>query len=293
MHFDDSILFKAIPALLLLLVFEICYMIRTDDHRSKDFFTNLFLGLTAVPLSLITKGVVLYIFTILYEYRLFTLPSSAWYILVFCFFADDFSYYWYHRLSHKIRLLWASHSVHHSSEHFTLSAAMRVPWTGYFTGSFMFWAWIPLLGIEPAMILFYKTASVGYQFWLHTERINKMPKWFESIFNTPSHHRVHHASNTEYLDKNHGGTLIIWDKIFKTFYPEKSTPTYGLTEKLHSSNPIVIEFNEWQNLSRDLKKPGSWKQKIYYLFNSPGWSHDKACKTTKQLRTALLTDSNK
>ena len=206
-----------------------------------------------------------------------------------CFFSDDLSYYWYHRLSHQIRFLWASHMVHHSSEKFTFSSGLRVPWTGNLTGTFLFWAWMPLIGIEPYMVIFMKSASVIYQFWMHTETIKKLPKWFEAVFNTPSHHRVHHASDVEYLDKNHAGTLIIWDKIFGTYQEEIFTPKYGLTEDIKSFNPFVIAFHEWKNIFRDLKKTRKLKDRIRYFFNSPGWSHDGSTKTTRQLQSELKT----
>lgn len=136
----------------------------------------------------------------------------------------------------------------------------------------------------PALVILMKSASVIYQFWLHTEKIKKMPKWFEAVFNTPSHHRVHHASNVEYLDKNHAGMLIIWDKMFGTFQPETSKPKYGLTENIKSYNPLVIAFYEWKNIYRDIKRSNKLSDRINYLFKPPGWSHDGSQKTSKQLQ---------
>lgn len=203
------------------------------------------------------------------------------------FFSDDFSFYWFHRFSHKIRFLWASHKVHHSSEKLTFISGLRVPWTSDLTGNFLFWAWMPFIGFAPYMVIFMKSASVLYQFWLHTETIKKLPKWFEAAFNTPSHHRVHHSSDVEYLDKNHAGTLIIWDKFFGTYQEEIFKPKYGLTENIKSFNPFVIAFHEWKSLFNDFKKAKSLSHGIQYLFNSPGWSHDGSTKTTKQLQSEL------
>jgi sterol desaturase/sphingolipid hydroxylase (fatty acid hydroxylase superfamily) len=262
-------------------------MIKEHRHDNKDMIASIGLALGALPLSLLIKCVVIYTYSLIYQFRIFTLPSNAWWVWAICFFADDFSYYWYHRLSHQIRFLWASHMVHHSSEQFTLSSGMKVPWTGNITGTFLFWAWMPLIGIEPYMVIFLKSASVIYQFWMHKETINKLPKWFEGIFNTPSHHRVHHSSNIEYLDKNHAGTLIIWDKLFGTYQEEITKPKYGLTENIKSANPFAIEFFEWTNLFKDLKKTKTVKNRIQYLFNSTGWSHDGSTKTTKQLQSEL------
>ena len=174
--------------------------------------------------------------------------------------------------------------MHHSSEKFTFVSGLRVPWTSDLTGNFLFWAWMPLIGIEPFMILSMKSVSVLYQFWMHTETIKKLPKWFEAFFNTPSHHRVHHGSNIEYLDKNHGGTLIIWDKIFGTFQEELFDPTYGLTDNFKSSNPFAIAFHEWKKILKDFRRTKKLKDRIRYLICSPGWSHDGSTKTTKQLQ---------
>ncbi len=240
-----------------------------------------------VPVSMLTNGFVIYVYTILYQYRVFTIPGTCWWAWVICFFSDDFSFYWFHRLSHQVRFLWASHKVHHSSQRFTLSTALRVPWTSEITGAFLFWSWMPLIGIEPSMIIFMKSASVIYQFWVHTETIGRLPIWFEAILNTPSHHRVHHGSDVEYLDKNHAGTLIIWDKMFGTYQEEIFKPTYGLTENINSFNPLVIVFHEWKKLFIDLRKAKKVKDRFHYLFKSPGWSHNNSTKTTKHLQSYL------
>ena len=287
MHPDSTILYRAVPAVIILIIAEAVYMIKEHRHDNKDMLASIGLALGALPLSLVIKGLVFYTYTLIYQLRLFSIPGNHWWAWVICFFADDISYYWYHRLSHQVRFLWASHMVHHSSEQFTFSAGLRVPWTSNITGSFLFWAWMPLIGMEPYMIIFMKSASVIYQFWMHTETINKLPKWFEAIFNTPSHHRVHHSSNIEYLDKNHAGTLIIWDKLFGTYQEEFTKPKYGLTENIGSANLFTIEFFEWKNLFTDLKKTNSIKHRIQYLFNSPGWSHDGSTKTTKQLQSII------
>lgn len=287
MQLDSTILYKAVPALIILIIVEAVYMIKEHRHDNKDMLASISLALDALPLSLFIKGAVFYIYILIYQFKIFTIHDNLWWAWPICFFADDISYYWYHRLSHKIRFLWASHMVHHSSEQFTFSAGLRVPWTSNITGTFLFWAWMPLIGIEPYMVIFMKSASVIYQFWMHTETINKLPKWFEAIFNTPSHHRVHHSSNIEYLDKNHGGTLIIWDRLFGTYQQEIIKPKYGLTENIGSANPFTIEFFEWKNLFNDLKKTKNIKYRVQYLFKAPGWSHDGNTKTAKQLQSQL------
>ena len=184
--------------------------------------------------------------------------------------------------SHNVRFLWASHVIHHSSQRYNLSTALRQTWTGNFTGSFIFWLWMPLIGFQPLMIVFLQSVSLLYQFWIHTEVINKMSRWFEFIFNTPSHHRVHHASDLKYLDKNHAGILVIWDRMFGTFQKEEEKPTYGLTTNIASYNPLIIATHEWWAILKDVvKNPG---YTMGYLFGPPGWSHDGSRKTTRQLR---------
>jgi sterol desaturase/sphingolipid hydroxylase (fatty acid hydroxylase superfamily) len=284
-----NILLDAIPAFILLIVIEIIYAIRTqrDLYEVKDASASISLGLGNLFIGLLTKSFILFFFVLIYEHRLFSIPSSAWWAWILIFFADDFSYYCMHKTAHSVRWFWASHVVHHSSEKYNLAAALRQTWTGNLTGSFLFWSWLPFIGFHPKMILFMQSISLIYQFWIHTEAVYKLPKWFEFIFNTPSHHRVHHGSNIEYLDKNHAGILIIWDRMFGTFQSEIFTPTYGLTKNVNTFNPIKIAFWEWTNIGRDLKKVSSAKDFFGYLFKAPGWSHDGSSKTTKELRIEL------
>jgi sterol desaturase/sphingolipid hydroxylase (fatty acid hydroxylase superfamily) len=285
MKVNTALLIHALPGLLILMAVEILHMTEDEMGKNKrDILTSIVLGTVAGLLNVSTQGVVIVIYTFLYKYRLMNLSSTLWWVWVICFFADEFSYYWYHRISHQIRFLWASHCVHHSSENYTLASGVRLPWTSYFSGNFIFWAWMPLVGIEPGLLMFFKSIAILYQFWLHTEKIKKLPNWYELIFNTPSHHRVHHSSNLKYLDKNHSGTLIIWDKLFGTFQGEHETAKYGLTKNIGSYNPLVIAFFEWKNIIRDIKKSKNSKETFNYLFNSPGWSPDGSSKTRKQLQ---------
>ena len=208
-------------------------------------------------------------------------------------FLDDFSYYWFHRTSHENRFFWASHVVHHSSKHYNLSTALRQTWTGSFY-SFIFWLWLPLIGFHPGMIIFQMSISLLYQFWIHTELIQKTPKWIEFFFNTPSHHRVHHGSNPIYLDRNHAGILIIWDKLFGTFQPELKSEKvkYGLVVNIKTYNPIFIAFNEWGALFKDLNtKNISVRNRIRYLYKPPGWKHDGTGKLSTDLKEEWLKEN--
>jgi sterol desaturase/sphingolipid hydroxylase (fatty acid hydroxylase superfamily) len=281
-----NILLSAIPGFILLIVLEVAYAIKMQRelYEVKDAATSISLGLGNLFIGILTKTFILLLFTLLYEYRLFTIPYEAWWAWLLILFADDFSYYWFHRVSHSVRWFWASHVVHHSSERYNLAAALRQTWTGNLTGAFLFWSWMPLAGFHPAMIMLMQSASLIYQFWIHTEAVDKCPRWFEFFFNTPSHHRVHHGSDLDYLDKNHAGILIIWDRMFGTFQPEKHRPKYGLTKNVNTFNPVKVAFFEWVNIARDLKKARSIRNGIKYLLNPPGWSHDGSSKTTRQLR---------
>jgi sterol desaturase/sphingolipid hydroxylase (fatty acid hydroxylase superfamily) len=284
MHPGNTILLRVLPGFLLLIIAEAFFLIKEHRHNKSDLLSSIGIGLGAIPPGLMGNGIVIYTYTIIYQYRFFTIPSDCWWAWLCCFFADDLSYYWFHRLSHNVRFLWASHLVHHSSESFSFSTGIRVPWTSNITGTFLFWAWMPLIGIEPGMVILMKSLSVIYQFCMHTEAIVKLPAWYEAVFNTPSHHRVHHASDIEYLDKNLGGNLIIWDRIFGTYQEESHKPKYGLTKNISSPNPFVIVFHEWKNLFNDFRKTKSFKHRLQYFFRPPGWSHDGSTKTTKQLR---------
>ncbi len=295
MQLDTSIILHAIPGFILLTIIETIYLVK--EHRftnpKKDLLANAALGLGFVVLSPVTKGINLVVYAFVYGHRFCDLTNNIWCAWILCFLADDFSFYWSHRLSHQVRFWWASHQVHHSGEFLSLSAAFRQSWTSNITGGFLFWMWMPLLGFTPAMIMFMKSLNAMYQFWLHTEAINKLPGWFEAVFNTPSHHRVHHGSDVEYLDKNHAGILIIWDKIFGTYQEEVHKPKYGLTKNIQSNNPFVITMYEWKNLFKDLKKSKSLRDSINYLFNAPGWSSDGSSKTTRQLQTEASHDDCK
>lgn len=290
MQFPD-ILVDAIPGFIILIAAEVVFAIKTQRelYNIKDASTSIALGLGNLLAGIFAKTIMVFVYTWLYKYRLFTIPFTAWWGWALCFFADDLSYYWFHRISHNVRYFWASHVVHHTSEYYNLAAALRQTWTGNLTGAFLFWWWMPLVGFEPGMILLMQSVSLLYQFWIHTEAIQKMPRWYEFIFNTPSHHRVHHGSNLLYLDKNHAGILIIWDRMFGTFQPEEFRPTYGLTKNVATFNPVKVAFHEWMNIGKDLKRARTFKDYLNYIFNAPGWSHDGATETTRQLRNRCKT----
>lgn len=283
-----NLIYYAIPFFILLIVIEIFVSVKMHlkTYQFKDAATSITMGLGNVFIGIISKGLIFGVMIFIYNnYRIFDMPFTwwAWLILVF---ADDFSYYWFHRISHESRFFWASHIIHHSSQHYNLSTALRQTWTGNFY-SFVFWLWLPLLGFHPLMILTQMSVSLLYQFWIHTETIDKLPHWFEAIFNTPSHHRVHHATNPQYLDRNHAGILIIWDKLFGTFEPEVEKPVYGLTTNINSYNPLYVAFHEWLALFKDaFTNKTSVVKRLLYFVKPPGWRHDGTGQLAADLRKA-------
>jgi sterol desaturase/sphingolipid hydroxylase (fatty acid hydroxylase superfamily) len=264
-------------------------------YSVKDAITSITMGLGNVLIGFIAKVIVLLILTyIWYNYRIFTIPF-AWWSWFLIFILDDFAYYWNHRIGHRSRLFWASHIIHHSSEKYNLSTALRQTWTGGLY-TFIFWTWIALLGFHPLMILTQMSVSLIYQYWIHTELIKKMPRWFEAIFNTPSHHRVHHGSNPLYLDKNMAGILIIWDKMFDTFQPEleEEKVIYGLTANINTFNPLKIAFNEWITLFKDVyTTKTSFINKLKYLLKPPGWRHDGTGRLSEDMLREWKEKNNK
>ena len=275
----------AIPFFIVTVILEIILTIKIklDEYEFKDAGTSILMGLGNVFIGLFTKGIVLGVFLFLYQYRFFTIPF-AWWSWLILLFTEDLCYYWFHRISHESRLFWASHVVHNSSQKYNLSTALRQTWSGSFY-SFVFWIPLLLIGFHPIMVMTQMAISLIYQYWIHTELIKKMPNWFESIFNTPSHHRVHHATNPQYLDRNHAGIFIIWDKLFGTFEPEVEKPVYGLVKNIETYNPIKIAFLEWVNMFRDFSfSKTSFLNKVKYLIKPPGWKHDGTGVLSSDLR---------
>ncbi len=224
------------------------------------------------------------IWTWAYQFRLFEIPN-AWWAVALCFLIDDLRYYWLHRISHERRWFWASHVVHHSSQHYNLSTALRQTWTGDITAGILFKTPLVVLGFHPNMIAFAFGLNLIYQFWIHTEMIKRMGP-FEILFNTPSHHRVHHATNPRYLDANYAGVFIIWDKMFGTFVPEDDAekPRYGIIKNLGTFNPFVIAFNEWIGIINDVRKARSFREVLGYTFGPPGWSPDGSRMTSSKIK---------
>ena len=285
---QDRLLYFALPLFLICMLIE--YQRVKENYHFKDTKVSLLMMIFSAITEFIPKILAFVAFLYLYEISPFKeVMQRKWWAWLLLFFADDFSYYWFHRLNHEIRLFWAGHISHHSSVYMNFGTALRQG-VGERIHKFLFWMWIPLLGFDPLMIFTMMGLSLIYQFFIHTELIDKFPKTIEFIFNTPSHHRVHHASNTRYLDCNHAGVLIVWDRLFGTFSEEVKEidkPVYGLTSNIETFHPIKVATHEYLAIWRDVKRADKWRDKLNYIFNSPGWSHDGEDKRAKVLRKKL------
>lgn len=244
-------------------------------YRLQDAISNLSCGITSQLSGLFLRIFAIGVYEILYtQFAFFKLNQSAWWYWVALVLLVDLAYYWAHRMSHEINLFWGGHVVHHQSEEYNLSVALRqsslqVIWT------FGFSLPIAFLGFETFDFALVSAFNTLYQFWIHTETIKKLPRPIEFIFNTPSHHRVHHGRDPKYIDKNHAGSLIIWDRMFGTFQAEEEKPTYGITKPLNSWNPVFANFSHYLSMKEDLVRIPRWKDRVKYLFMKPGWLPDE------------------
>ncbi|MDR2312851.1 MAG: sterol desaturase family protein [Brucellaceae bacterium] len=285
--FDVTLL--AVPLYLLAIMIELVavrYWHRKGEFETRDALTSLLMGTGNVVAGLLLGFVSVTALLWVWQFRFFDL-GLHWWVFVAAFIFDDLRYYWYHRIAHRVRWVWAEHVNHHSSQHYNLTTALRQSWTGQITGMFILQVPLVLLGFHPAVIAFVYGFNLIYQFWIHTEAIGKMWKPVELIFNTPSHHRVHHATNPRYLDANFAGTLIIWDRLFGTFVEElpEDMPRYGIVRNIGTFNPVRVAFHEWVGMLKDVFGPGlSLRQRLMYMAAPPGWSHDGSRKTSEDLK---------
>lgn len=244
-----------------------------DLYRLPDSIANLSCGITSQLSGLFLKIFAVGIYQVLFENFAFITLERTWWYWVLLVLLVDLAYYWAHRMSHEINLFWGGHVVHHQSEEYNLSVALRqsslqVVWT------FGFSLPIAFLGFRTEDFVLISAFNTLYQFWIHTEAIGKFPRWIEFIFNTPSHHRVHHGRDPKYIDKNHAGSLIIWDRMFGTFQEEEEKPTYGVTKPINSWNPVWANVTHYADMSEDLRRIPRWSDRIKYIFKKPGWLPD-------------------
>jgi sterol desaturase/sphingolipid hydroxylase (fatty acid hydroxylase superfamily) len=282
----------AVPIFILLIVLEMIWAKKRapETYEARDTLTSLLFGTGSQVMGGLLAVTVVGLYLQVADWRVMTIPF-AWWSWILCFVLDDFLYYVFHRTAHRVRWFWAAHVNHHSSQHYNLSTALRQTWMGFFALSFLFDLPLFLLGFPPEMIFFVGALNLIYQFWIHTEAIGRMPRWFEAVMNTPSHHRVHHATNPRYLDRNYAGVFIIWDKLFGTFAPEVSPEEekirYGIIKQLGTFNLVWSVFHEWIGMARDLWA-APFGSKLGYVFGPPGWSHDQSRDTSDMIRARWM-----
>ena len=277
----------AVPGFIILVLAEMLVAWARDKQRyePKDTLTSLSLGLGSTVAGALVGGMTYMIAVWVAQFGVFQI-GYAWYWFAICFVVDDLAYYAFHRSAHRVRWFWASHVIHHSSQHYNLSTALRQTWTGFFSLGFLFRLPLFLIGFPPAMVFFVAGINLIYQFWIHTEIIDRMPRWFEGVMNTPSHHRVHHATNPRYLDSNYAGVFIIWDKMFGSFVAERDDdrPRYGIVKQLGSFNLLWAAFHEWIGIAKDVWAAPGLRAKIGYIAMPPGWSHDGSRETSESIK---------
>ena len=254
-------------------------------YNWKDSLMNVYITLLNGGIDLLLRGVALIVLLFFYQFHAtpHLHPVVYWGLLFLC---EDLMFWTEHFVDHHVRFFWAVHVTHHSSEEFNLTTGFRssvlMPFYRY-----LYFIPLALLGFHPIDIFFMYAITQTYGIIVHTQAIDKLPRWIEFFLVTPSHHRVHHASNIPYLDKNMGMVLIIWDRMFGTFAAEldDEKPRYGLTKNLENPNhPVKVITHEWKAIGKDLRQDISWKDKVRYLINPPGWRHDEGSKTSKQLQ---------
>jgi sterol desaturase/sphingolipid hydroxylase (fatty acid hydroxylase superfamily) len=262
--------FDVVGTCLLFSVFFIEFILimlhRPDKKLVNDIMANFLIGLFIVLAGLIEKGLAFSIFYVVYRYAIFT-PGLSWWLWIAGFLCCDFIHYFYHWLGHRTRIFWAAHVTHHSSIHFNISTALRTNFIHVFY-RFLFWSPLCFFGFPPEMILLIESITASQNFLVHTEKIGKLGI-LDWLFNTPSNHRVHHGCNPEYIDKNLGGILMIYDHLFGTYAKETIPPVYGITHNINTSNPFKILLHEYVNLVREFPKIRGFKPKLRYLFSRP------------------------
>lgn len=291
-----------IPAAIIVITIEVIMSIRHDKdlYEWKDSAASAGVGIGAVLMQVLTKAGTLAVLTAVFE--LFepvrealnytaafgqNWLGAAWWVWVLAILGDDFNFYWHHRFAHTVRILWAAHIPHHSSEYFNFGTSFRNSWTIFFVKP-VYWLWMPAIGFHPIMVLMAMSINSVYQFTLHSLSVPHLG-WFEKVFNTPQLHQIHHSKNFAYMDKNFGGIFIIWDKIFGTFHNGRDGQQrhFGVTKPPDSYNPIKIVTHEFENIWHDVRSAKTLKDKLNYIFGAPGWSPDKSSLTVSEMNRII------
>ena len=268
----------AIPFFVAFIALELLALRLLDDaadagagaYEFRDTRTNLIMGLGSVVINGVARLAALVGYAALYVLTPLRPDTHRWTTWVAVLVGVDLLWYLYHRASHRVRIMWAGHQAHHNSQRFNLSTAVRQKWNPWF--ELLFWVPLPLLGVPPWLIFTAFSINLIFQFFVHTERVGKLWGPVEFVLNTPSHHRVHHASDRDYLDKNYAGILIVWDRLFGSYAEETHRPTYGLTTNIDSFNPFRLQYHEYAAMLRDVRRARSWRERAGYVLGPPGWA---------------------
>ena len=239
-------------------------------YDRPDALASISMGAVSVVTMTLWKSLALLVYAALFAYVApWQLPVDTWWSWALALLGVDFLFYWAHRVAHRVRLVWATHQAHHSSEYFNFATALRQKWNN--SAEIVFWLPLPLLGVPPALVFLAFSVSLVYQFFVHTERVGTLWRPVELVMNTPSHHRVHHGSDPEYLDRNYAGILIVWDRLFGSFQPELHRPTYGLTTPVDTNHIVKLQTREYAAMIRDVRRVPRLRDKLGYVFGPPGW----------------------
>jgi sterol desaturase/sphingolipid hydroxylase (fatty acid hydroxylase superfamily) len=271
----DPVLF-AIPFFILFLALEAMALRYLEDdspykgYEYRDARSSILMGLGSLVVNGVARIGALLLYAWLYTLAPFHLDTHRWWVWAYAILAIDFLYYLQHRAAHRVRILWAAHQAHHNSQYLNFATAVRQKWNPWW--ELLMWTPLPLLGMPPWMIFFSFSINLIFQFFVHTEKVDRLPRPIEYVFNTPSHHRVHHASDADYLDKNFAGIFIVWDRLLGTYVEETHRPTYGLTHNVDSYNVFHLEYHEYGAIIRDVRRAATWRERLGYLFAPPGWT---------------------
>ncbi|MGJ8670244.1 MAG: sterol desaturase family protein [Oceanococcus sp.] len=261
-------LWYGVPLFAFALMSEFLLFLRHQPERFElaDSAASLGAGAVALALIVVTKTLWLGVFYQIYDHRVFELGHAAW-VWGLLFLADDFTYYWFHRLGHQVNILWAGHSTHHSARHYHYATALRQAWLEYFY-KYAYWLWLPLLGFDPLMVFTMLSLSQIYGFMLHTEAVGKFGV-LEEVLSTPSHHRVHHGMQSQYLDRNFGGFLIIWDRLFGTYAVEQERPAYGVTDDPIDDRIVSVGLRGYGKVAKRWAAANTLRMRVVAIFGPP------------------------
>lgn len=263
-----NVILYAVPVMLSLVVLEWVISLRQsrESYNTKDTWAAIAIGIGNLISSAMVKVGIFFLVVVFYNISPFRIPPT-WWSYILCIIALDFARYWAHRIAHEQRFWWATHVTHHNSRKYNFTVSFRLSWTQHI--KIVFFLPVVMMGFDPLVFFICHQIEVLYQFWIHTEYIKKLPAPIEFIFTTPSHHRVHHATNEKYIDKNYGSTFIIWDRMFGTFQPEEEQAIYGITKNVNTYNPITLVFHEWVDIFKDLTKAKSFREGWWLVWGNP------------------------